>query len=99
MNTLAAKLMALALPLALAAVLAAGAAASGPTSSVYSSSGAQVESALTPATSSAPQTSAPAAAATLPFTGLDLGIVCVAGALLIGVGFTLRRVTRKTPPS
>ena len=37
------------------------------------------------------------AAATLPFTGLDLGLVAGAGVVLVGMGFSLRRVTRKPP--
>jgi hypothetical protein len=35
--------------------------------------------------------------ATLPFTGLDLGLVAGAGVVLLGMGFSLRRVTRKSP--
>jgi len=35
--------------------------------------------------------------ATLPFTGLDLGFVAGAGVVLLGMGFSLRRVTRKQP--
>jgi hypothetical protein len=38
-----------------------------------------------------------AKAATLPFTGLDLGFVAGAGVVLLGMGFSLRRVTRKPP--
>ena len=37
------------------------------------------------------------ATATLPFTGLDLGLVAGAGVVLLGMGFSLRRVTRKPP--
>jgi len=32
---------------------------------------------------------------TLPFTGLDLGLLVAAGVVLAGVGVSLRRVTRK----
>ena len=35
--------------------------------------------------------------ATLPFTGLDLGFVAGAGIVLVGMGLSLRRVTRKPP--
>jgi hypothetical protein len=59
---------------------------------------------FTPPTSSsgshpeaASSTSPAVASSTLPFTGLDLGVVLAAGVLLIGVGFGLRRVTRKPP--
>ena len=33
----------------------------------------------------------------LPFTGLDLGIVALLGALLLGTGLVLRRTTRRAP--
>lgn len=48
-------------------------------------------------------TSSPAATATrsvpsgsLPFTGLDLALIAAGGLLLIGLGATMRRVTRPT---
>jgi hypothetical protein len=44
-----------------------------------------------PAAEAAPQESA------LPFTGLDLGIIAVMGALLVGTGLVLRRTTRHNP--
>jgi hypothetical protein len=51
-----------------------------------------------PSAAAASSSSTPASASSnLPFTGLDLGVVLVAGVLLIGVGFGLRRVTRKPP--
>jgi uncharacterized protein HemX len=33
----------------------------------------------------------------LPFTGLDLGIVALMGAVLLGTGLVLRRTTRRAP--
>jgi len=33
----------------------------------------------------------------LPFTGLDLGIVALMGAALLGTGVVLRRTTRRSP--
>jgi len=36
---------------------------------------------------------------TLPFTGQDLGFVAGAGVLLVGMGFGVRRLTRKQPPA
>ena len=35
----------------------------------------------------------------LPFTGLDLGIVALMGAALLGTGLVLRRSTRRAPTS
>ena len=37
----------------------------------------------------------PAAESDLPFTGLDLGIVALLGAVLLGTGLVLRRTTRR----
>ena len=37
-----------------------------------------------------------AAAATLPFTGADLGLLAGAGIVLIGSGLLIRRTTRRT---
>jgi hypothetical protein len=37
---------------------------------------------------------APSSEATLPFTGLDLGLLAVGGVLLVGVGVGLRRFAR-----
>lgn len=36
-------------------------------------------------------------AATLPFTGLNLVILIAAGIILIVLGFSLRRITRRRP--
>ncbi len=44
--------------------------------------------------SQAPQT-APQAAGSLPFTGLDLGVIIAAGVALIVMGASLRRVSRQ----
>jgi hypothetical protein len=37
------------------------------------------------------------AGSTLPFTGLDLGVILGAGFVLVGTGFSLRRLTRRPP--
>jgi hypothetical protein len=37
------------------------------------------------------------AGSSLPFTGLDLGLVVLIGAGLVGLGFGLRRATHRTP--
>jgi hypothetical protein len=36
------------------------------------------------------------AGATLPFTGLDVGLLAVVGGGLLGAGFAVRRVSRRT---
>lgn len=38
--------------------------------------------------------SGPEAAANLPFSGLDLGLIAAGGLVLVALGFTLRRVAR-----
>ena len=44
-----------------------------------------------------PQTPPPEQQGNLPFTGLDLGIVALMGAVLVGTGLVLRRTTRRSP--
>ena len=89
----------------LTAVFSAAALATGnnPVNSVYAQTGTKVQKVIgvaavatpsTPQTTSAPATSSNAE---LPFTGLDLGLLCVAGVFLVGVGYSLRRVARKPP--
>jgi hypothetical protein len=34
---------------------------------------------------------------TLPFTGLDVGVIALAGVVLLGMGFLLRRYTHRAP--
>jgi hypothetical protein len=41
-------------------------------------------------------TSTSAGATTLPFTGLDVGLLAVVGGGLLGAGFAVRRVSRRT---
>ncbi len=50
----------------------------------------------TPPTPTPPQ-EPPREESDLPFTGLDLGIVALMGALLLGTGLVLRRTTRRSP--
>jgi hypothetical protein len=82
--------------LGIAAVLAAVwvtsafAAGNGPTSAVYKSSAVKVQTGITVTTTSPPTST------TLPFTGLDLGLICAAGVLLVIVGFALRRLARRS---
>jgi hypothetical protein len=96
----------------LTAVFAASALASGngPTGSVYHHKGTQVQSVVgssTPpsaslgakATKTPSSPSTPSASSSdLPFTGLDLGLLAAAGIVLVGMGFSLRRVTRTRKP-
>lgn len=56
----------------------------------------------TPPQAAGQQPSTPAAPAqqsegSLPFTGLDLGIVALMGGALLGTGLVLRRTTRRSP--
>ena len=93
--------------LVLTAVFASSALAAGNSSAMaaYGKKGAKVQAVLAAKTTkTAPKKivvkhTAPAvkSAATLPFTGLDLGLVAGAGVVLLGMGFSLRRVTRKPP--
>ena len=46
------------------------------------------------ATSSTSQPAAKPTSGTLPFTGMDLGLVGLAGVALAGLGFSLRRIAR-----
>ena len=55
---------------------------------------AQEEQAPTPTPAAPPQQQQEGS---LPFTGLDLGIVAAMGAILLGTGLVLRRTTRRSP--
>jgi hypothetical protein len=44
----------------------------------------------------AQQAQQPAASSELPFTGLDVGLVLAAGAMLVVAGFGIRRLSRST---
>lgn len=65
-------------------------AASGPSVSGYGGEGGETQTALG-GFSGQPPTSAPAGE-TLPFTGLDLGVLVAVALVLLAVGFGLRRV-------
>jgi hypothetical protein len=90
----------LALALVAAAVFAASA-SGGTLCKVYCKKGSSVQSQLDKA--SKPNVTATGAApgAQLPFTGLDLGLVALAGVLLVAAGVGLHRVSRKPsdPPA
>lgn len=68
------------------------------TKPVVKVAGTKTSSTSKPAKSAAVVTSAPAPVAKadqLPFTGIDLGVVLVAGVALAGVGFGMRRLSRQ----
>jgi hypothetical protein len=73
-------------------------AAAGNTSStaVYQHSAGKVQSVIH-ASQGAVASASAAKPGTLPFTGLDLGVVLGAGLILVATGFSLRRLTRKRP--
>ena len=86
----------LALALVVASVFAASALAggNGTLCKVYCKKGTSVVKQV----NSAQQVEgASASGGQLPFTGLDLGFVALAGVLLIVAGFGLQRATRKSP--
>jgi hypothetical protein len=96
-----------------AAVFSASAFAAGssPSNYVYNSSGPKTQQDLGTSQPSAPRTTsnnagvsgAQAASASpdsqLPFTGLDLTFFVGAGLVLVAMGVSLRRITRKPPQS
>ena len=84
------------LALAAASVFAASALAAGSNGTmckVYCKKGTSVVKQVDTAQVDA----ASASGGQLPFTGLDLGFVALAGVLLIVAGFGLQRATRKSP--
>jgi hypothetical protein len=83
---------------------AAFAAGNSPVSSVYDHPATKIQNVVgsspTPSGTLAAKATAPTPAssgASLPFTGLDLGFLAGAGILLVAMGYSLRRVTRKPP--
>jgi hypothetical protein len=77
--------------LALSAPVAS--AATSPVQQGYSTTAGVVQ---TEVNSPKEQTSGKANGNELPFTGLDVGLVGVAGAMLLGAGFGIRRLSRST---
>ena len=72
------------------------AAGNGSSDTVYGSSAGKVQSVIT-STKAVVSSKAAVKGNTLPFTGLDLGVIFGAGLVLLGTGFGLRRLTRKPP--
>jgi hypothetical protein len=95
------KSVVLGLALVAAAVFAASALAgsNGTLCKVYCKKGTSVQKQVAAASSFTPPGSD--GGGTLPFTGLDLGVVALAGVLLVFAGFGLHRLTRKQsePPT
>lgn len=77
-----------------ALVFAASAYASSPGQSAYAGVGATQLSQVTGPTASAAATATTASTGSLPFTGMDIGVVAAVGISLVGVGFVIRRTTR-----
>ena len=76
------------------------AAGNSPSRSVYQPKPSQVQGvvgAQHTTTTQGTTTSKPAAGASLPFTGADLAFLAGSGFVLIVVGYSLRRITRKPP--
>jgi hypothetical protein len=87
--------------LATALAFAASAFAGGPGGSMVAGYGGVAGQANTQVQSPPPATTTTAAApagSTLPFTGFDVGIVVLGGALLLVVGLVLNRTARKNQP-
>ena len=90
--------------LAVLAIMAASfpvsalAAGNSPSRSVYRPHAAQVQGVLGSNRQTATTgTATPATGANLPFTGLDLAVLAAAGVILVGVGYSLRHLTHKSP--
>ncbi|MFN8223545.1 MAG: hypothetical protein U0R50_09935 [Gaiellales bacterium] len=83
--------MGLVLVVALALVPAA-VAGSGPTGDVYGGQAGPTQQSLGNETTVKPESAS--AGGTLPFTGVDLGLIVVAGVGLVVMGASLRRIAR-----
>jgi hypothetical protein len=86
----------------LAAVLAASAYAGGnsSTSATYGSRGTKIQRSVSKHTPTKRTTTphiVPTGGGMLPFTGLDLAFIAGGGVLLVVMGVSLRRLTRKPP--
>jgi len=96
MKTLVAAAIVIVALLLTAPAFAAG---NGLSKTVYGNGGTKVQHTVTKPRKITAGTKAATAsvkpARTLPFTGLDLGFVAGASLLLLGTGFTLRRLGRK----
>jgi hypothetical protein len=86
----------LALALVVASMFAASALAggNGTLCKVYCKKGTSVQKQVVQGADKPPSSSG---GGQLPFTGLDLGLIALAGVALVFAGFGLQRVTRKPP--
>jgi hypothetical protein len=90
------------LVLAFVFAVPAFAAGNAPSQAVYNTAGAKVQAAVAKVSAKASKVKgaqAKGTKATLPFTGLDLGIMFGAGLLLVGTGLSLRLLTRERSAS
>jgi hypothetical protein len=94
--------------IALLAVVVAAAFASSalagnsPTATTYNTKGETIQKTVSKPGSkikTAPKSNTRVRTGTLPFTGLDLGFIVAGGLVLVGTGVSLRRLTRRTPPT
>ena len=92
--------------LAVLAIMAAGfavsasAAGNSPSRSVYRPHAAQVQGVLGTSrhtTTTGTATTRAHTGASLPFTGFDLALLAAASVVLLGTGYSLRRLTHKPP--
>jgi hypothetical protein len=72
-------------------------AGNGPACGVYCKKGTAVQGSLVPPAAGNVDSPAASSAGQLPFTGLDLGFIVLAGVVLVGVGLGLHRMARKPP--
>ncbi len=72
-------------------------AGNGPSKGVYATAGTKVQKVVTvtKGTRATAGVAGAKASGTLPFTGLDLGLMGGAGVLLVGTGLSLRLLTRE----
>ena len=95
-HTISRRLLVLPVVLALA-FSAVPAYAGSSTSDTYNKNGDVLDQTVSPVNSSgaAPVTAAqPASGSSLPFTGFDVTLLIAGGIVLLGVGITMRRVSR-----
>jgi hypothetical protein len=84
------------LAIGVALMLPAMALASGsPTCQAYNPQLCSVNSSKVTTTPTNSGTTATTAASTLPFTGLNVGLLVVGGGALLGAGFVMRRFSRR----
>jgi hypothetical protein len=87
-----------ALPAMLVFALAAAPAHASSSASGYNGKGDVIDQTInstSPTAANAPVTAAqPSSGSSLPFTGFDVTLLALGGVLLVGIGFTMRRLAR-----